>query len=114
MRLVKIGEKEFPYVFGMGALMIYESLMGRSLSLEKDDFTATQLVAIHYACLCNGGAEFSSSVAEFTQKLDEPKLVVDLRVAFMAELERWRSINSSEDDGDDDSANDGENVSKKN
>lgn len=113
MRLVKIDEKEFPYVFGMGALMIYESLMGKSLSLDNDNFTATQLVAIHYACLCNGGAEFSSSVAEFTQKLDDPKLVVDLRGAFMAELERWRSRNSSEDDGDDESANDGE-KSKKN
>lgn len=113
MRLVLIGDVEYPYVFGMGALMIYESLMGRSLSLEKDDFTATQLVAIHYACLCNGGAEFSSSVAEFTQKLDDPKLVVDLREAFMAELERWRSRNSSEDDGDAESANNSD-KSKKN
>lgn len=113
MKLVKIGEKEFPYTFGMGALVIYETLTGRSFSLGEGDLKTEDLVAIHYACLCNGSADFSSSVAEFIRVLDEPEPAEALKTAFLAELERWRSRNSAETDGDDKNAADDEDTSKK-
>lgn len=113
MRLVKIGEKEYPYVFGMGALVIYETLTGKSFSLCEGDLKTVDLVAIHYACLCNGGEGFNSSVAEFMRVLNDPEPAEVLKSAFLAELERWRSRNSAETDGEDESAADGENASKK-
>ena len=104
MRTVELNGVAYPYVFGMGSLLIYENLMGESLSdAAMGKLTATQTTVLHYACLCTGGPEFGYSFAEFSRMLTDRKAVEDLRIALEQELMRWNSVNTSEEaeDADD-------------
>lgn len=99
MRNVTLNGVEYPYIFGMGSLLIYENLMGESLSdASLGKLTATQTTVLHYACLCTGGPEFGLSFAEFSRMLSDRKTVEELRNALEQELMRWNSVNASDDD----------------
>lgn len=96
MRKVAINGVEFPYVWGMGALMIYESLTGESMTGKSlVDLSVTRVNVLHYSCLRNGGSEFSYSFAEFVQMLNDRATVDALAEALMKELERWNQDNAA-------------------
>ena len=113
MRNVTLNGVEYPYIFGMGSLLIYENLMGESLSdAAVGNLTATETTVLHYACLCTGGPEFGYSFAEFSRMLTDRKVVEDLRIALEQELMRWNSVNTA-DAGAEKSASDDAQAKKK-
>lgn len=105
MRTVEINGVAFPYVWGMGALMIYESLTGESMTGKSiADLSVTRVNVLHYSCLRNGSSEFGYSFAEFVQMLNDRKTVDALAEALVKELERWNQDNAQVvDDGNDES-----------
>lgn len=98
MRTVAINGVAFPYVWGMGALMIYESLTGESMTGKSlADLSVTRVNVLHYSCLRNGSSEFSYSFAEFVQMLNDRATVDALGEALTKELERWNQDNAAAD-----------------
>ena len=98
MRKVTINSVEYAYTWGLGALMIFESLTGESMSGKSlQDLSLTRTTVLHYACLRNGGAEFGFSFAEFVQMLNERSAVDALNDALAAELARWNQDNANVD-----------------
>ena len=95
--LVKIADVSYPYVFGMGAMMTYENLMSESFAgVDMSKLSVTQTNVLHYACLCNGGAEFRMGFADFVRHLNDPECAKALRLALENELKRWYSLNQKE------------------
>ena len=98
MRKVAVNGVEYAYTWGLGALMIFESLTGESMSGKSlQDLSLTRTTVLHYACLRNGGAEFGFSFAEFVQMLNERSVVDALNDALAAELARWNQDNANVD-----------------
>lgn len=99
MRKVTINGAEYPYVWGIGALLIFESLTGESVSGKNlSELSVTHTSVLHYSCLRNGGAEFGYSFAEFVHMLNDRKVVDALNDALAKELARWNQDNASVDD----------------
>lgn len=98
MRKVTINGVEYAYTWGLGALMIFESLTGESIAGKSlKDLSVTRTTVLHYACLRNGSADFGFSFAEFVQMLNEHEVVNALNEALTQELARWNQDNANVD-----------------
>lgn len=101
MRKVVINGVEYAYTWGLGAMMIFESLTGESMAGKSlQDLSLTRATVLHYSCLRNGGADFGFSFAEFVQMLNEREVVDALNNALTQELARWNQDNANIDDND--------------
>lgn len=101
MRKVVINGVEYAYTWGLGAMMIFESLTGESMAGKSlQDLSLTRTTVLHYSCLRNGGADFGFSFAEFVQMLNEREVVDALNNALAQELARWNQDNANIDDND--------------
>lgn len=99
MRTVSIQGKEFPYKFGLGALLRYESLTQKPF----EGITSTlSMSVIHYCCLSNGG-DFPLSFSEFVKVCDDEgaSLLKELSAVLTAEVERWNTHNTVDDGTED-------------
>lgn len=102
MRTVVIDGKEYAYIFGLGAMMIFESLTGESMTGKSiAELSVTRTGVMHYACLRNGSKEFSFSFAEFVQFLNDRKIVDALNEALKMELTVWNQDAANIEDEDD-------------
>ena len=96
MRKVTINGVEYAYTWGLGAMMIFESLTGESMAGKSlQDLSLTRTTVLHYSCLRNGGADFGFSFAEFVQMLNEREVVDALNNALTQELARWNQDNAN-------------------
>lgn len=104
MRKVTINGVEYAYIWGLGAMMIFESLTGESMAGKSlQDLSLTRTTVLHYSCLRNGGADFGFSFAEFWQMLNEREVVDALNNALTQELARWNQDNANVDNDETDS-----------
>ena len=104
MRKVTINGVEYAYIWGLGAMMIFESLTGESMAGKSlQDLSLTRTTVLHYSCLRNGGADFGFSFAEFVQMLNEREVVDALNNALTQELARWNQDNANVDNDETDS-----------
>lgn len=104
MRTVQINGAAYRYTFGMGAMMIYETLTGESMTGRSiAELSVTQTNVLHYACLRNGSNEYGYSFAEYMQQLNERAVATALAEALAAELLRWNTDNPvpEEEEGED-------------
>ena len=105
MSTVQINGAAYRYIFGMGAMMIYETLTGESMTGRSiAELSVTQTNVLHYACLRNGSNEYGFSFAEYMQQLNDRAVATALATALAAELLRWNTDNSvpaeEEEEGD--------------
>lgn len=102
MRTVTINGVDYPYVWGIGSMLIFENLTGESVA-EKAlaELSLTKTTVLHYACLRNGSKEFSFSFAEFVQMLNDREVVDALNGALAKEIELWNQGTAGmiDDDG---------------
>lgn len=104
MRTVQINGAAYRYTFGMGAMMIYETLTGESMTGRSiAELSVTQTNVLHYACLRNGSNEYGFSFAEYMQQLNDRAVATALAEALAAELLRWNTDNPISGEEEDES-----------
>lgn len=109
MRTVTINGVEYAYTWGMGAMLVFETLTGESVTERAlAELSMTKTTILHYACLRNGSKEFSFSFAEFVQMLNDREVVAALNDALAKELELWNqgAVALDDDNADDEKEDD--------
>lgn len=92
MTEVIIGNKGYKYAFGLGAMMIYESITGEPYVESKKVST---ILVTHYACLVNADKEVPLTFGALVEQVDNPATMQALAQAFNTEVARWNSLNAT-------------------
>lgn len=84
---IHIRGTEHPMIYGYGALMIAEEILGQPWGGTQN---AKSTIVLLYACMLNGDDNFSYDFGEFVRLVDtECGLLAELNGALTSQIERW-------------------------
>ncbi len=94
MRVVVIDGKEYPYLFGLQAMAIYERMTGESFGAGT---TIASTLAAHFSCLVAADIDFPLSFDQFVRAVDSKHSIDSLAEVLREEVERWSSVSAALD-----------------
>ena len=96
MRTIEIGGVAYPFVYGYGALMLAEEILGEPWGGK---LTMRSNFVLFYACLVNGDAECPLTFDTLVACCDEDTALYQrMGDELSAQLSRWGKPSGSEDD----------------
>lgn len=94
---VNIRGTEHPMIYGYGALMLAEEILGQPWGGNQ---SAKTTIILLYACMLNGDDKFPYDFAEFVRLVDsEDGLLADLNRCLATQIERWGKPKAEAEEG---------------
>ena len=95
MTKVIVSGIEYPYLYGLQAMAIYERLTGEVFGVGP---ATRATVAAHYSCLLAADIDFPLSFEAFARAVDNKQSLDALNEALKLEVERWNGMTPTSDE----------------